>query len=139
MIEYLSAQTFGEIVKILKGAIDDKKDARLLEARAELLGKIIDVQANYMALRQEYEDLLREKRENDEWEEERKHYQLKEIRAGAFVYARKPETDEGGNEYYACPNCFDQKEKSVLQAARGDQRTKHLVCHRCGLDINLTH
>jgi hypothetical protein len=72
------------------------------------------------------------------WEDERATYEIKRFDPGVFIYRRKRAgltrdqrlSDEV--EYLLCPNCFDNRRKSILQSTpRIERRYQVHMCPDC--------
>jgi len=69
----------------------------------------------------------------EKWDSEATRYELKEIVTGIFVYVLKPDHARTEPIHWLCPNCFQQRQKSILNKPHVDHLNYH--CRRCDLDI----
>jgi hypothetical protein len=95
--------------------------------------KIHGSQSQYEALAEVKRQLEQKIMEYEEWDSEAGRYELKEIAKGIFVYVLKPEHASGEPTHWLCPNCFQERQKSILSKPAVDYM--NYKCHRCQLDI----
>lgn len=66
-------------------------------------------------LLQRIRDLEQEKSAVDEWRAIANDYKLQAVTAGFFAYVYKPEKEAGLPRHWACPQCYEKRQRSVLQ------------------------
>jgi len=93
-----------------------------LAERAELLENI--------------DKLKNDLREKTNWDNVSSKYALKEFPTGAQVYVLK-ETTEGEIEHKLCPNCFQNREKRILQSTSDDRGGEYVQCLKCEAKLTL--
>jgi hypothetical protein len=120
-----------------------KVDSAVTEKAIESQTAIITLQNTIMGLQSQYQELLGQ---NDElkkrlieienWEIESKKYALTEIAEGIFVYSLITDQKNGVPPHWLCPNCYQNKKKSILQFQYS--RTAHnntFKCAQCDLQL----
>lgn len=121
-------------------AFADEASANMM--KVELSRHILDAQAGLLAAQQQLmeanqrvvemkEELVRLKR----WEEDSALYELADAGQGTLAY-RKRYPQGGEPRPWLCPNCFERREKAILQP-RVASYSKMLHCPRCGADFNV--
>lgn len=132
-----------------KAAYDIAKGINALKSdvdRNESISKILEVlitaqfQASaVMAKAHETEiekhNLTKKLMELEKWSETEKQYELQEVYSGIFAYVYKK--DEGAKEpvHWLCPNCWQEKIKSILQCDCKNEYASSYTCQRCGKAI----
>jgi hypothetical protein len=126
--------------KALTAALKTVEDVKAKEAIADIQNSLIDVQTKLLAAQAQYEALTEVKRELEQkiveyenWDAEAARYQLKEIAGGIFVYMLKQEHEATEPKHWLCPNCFQQRQKSIL--GKPDVNLLNYKCNRCSFDI----
>lgn len=125
--------------KFLKGSLEKIKDIAVREKVEELLNAIIPLQSMILSLQAANGDYIRkvhdledELREIKDWRKEEARYELKEIVPSAYVYMKKPESDDTGPVVYFCPKCFDiDHKKSILQGPHEFMKVISYSCLNC--------
>lgn len=128
-----SLKTAGEIA----GAFVGLRDQAMIQTKViELQSVILAAQSSAMSAQSEQFALLDAKRgleakiaELEAWDREKERYQLQEIGRGSFAYALKADAQGTEPAHMICPNCYQQRRKSLLQAT--DTVTMRLRTHRC--------
>lgn len=133
-------------VAAAKGAIATAKNLLNLKTEAErnaaiieIQSQVLDVQSQLSEAQRRYDELLDEKRKSDaalaardDWDREARKYKLSEPRSGFFVY----ELIDAANErvHWLCPNCFQQRMKSILFRPIGDHEM--MLCQNCKMQAS---
>lgn len=134
-----SLKTAADIAKAMKGL----NDASAVQGEViKLQSEILSAQTSAISAQSEQSSLLLQIRELQEevvriqaWETEKLRYFLTEVGNGTFVYALNEE-DSSEPPHKLCANCFNHREKSILQPEkRPVGRSKVLLCHNCGAEI----
>ncbi|KQO45567.1 MULTISPECIES: hypothetical protein [unclassified Methylobacterium] len=135
-----SLKTAFDILKTMAGL----RDANLVREKAlELQGVIYSAQeraltsqAAQSALVKRIDDLETEITRLKAWDGEKERYELKSLGAGVFAYAPKPGMEGSEPEHKLCANCFQHREKSILQQeTRHPGRVVMLVCSACHAEL----
>lgn len=102
---------------IVESKSDSDKKGLILEFQTKLLAvnmAALDAQTEQVRLQERIRELEKRIGELESWEKERERYKIKEVANGGFAYIVK-NPEEGECEIFLCANCFDRKEKSILQ------------------------
>ena len=129
---FASLSGFKSMMEIAKG-LKDMSDAAVRNATAiELQEQILAAQAAQSVLIDQVRDLERKLAGFEAWEAERKRYALTDFGGDTFAYALRPEAANGEPLHRLCPNCFEQRRKSILQFEfrTGASQDKYL-CPSC--------
>ena len=114
--------------------------------RADLLGKVIDAQQAVLNLQalaatererrtaaeKRVSELEQENAHLRDWSEERKRYALVALGPDACAYKMK-DAEAASDEPvpHLCAHCFEDAQRSILQAQEYDSYTRILECPRC--------
>ena len=133
-------QTTVAISKAITSALKTAKDVETKEAISSIQDSLLDVQSKLLTAQAQYEALSEVKRqleqkimEYEKWDAEAVRYELREIARGIFVYALKADHTSGEPVHWLCPNCFQQRQKSILSKPAVDYA--NYKCQRCQFDI----
>ena len=106
------------------------------------------MQANELALASQ-EKILSQKKQIENLQEEIKSikdreseirgYEPVQVSNGVFVVVPKERSGKLQSTLKFCINCFNQKNKSVLQHSNEDMRRCGLTCHRCNSKVIFNH
>ena len=80
-----------------------------------------------LSLLQRIETLTQEKNAIQDWARTASDYKLQAVGSGSFAYVYKPAVDSGQPRHWACPKCYEKRQRSVFQYVR---RTGY-VCPAC--------
>jgi hypothetical protein len=146
-------QSFQAITNIAKSLIGMHDVAVIRERVSKLQAEILSAQTSALAFQTEYAKTFERIRELEKevadlkaWDVEKQRYELGGLRPQdrvlgplseprVFGYTPKGEANPS---YALCPNCFEDRVKSVLQKERRTPgMAEVLFCHRCGLDLYL--
>ena len=105
----------------------EKINAALREA-SNVMDILFKTQAQMIELQTENEQLRQQLKIQEDWENQKSQYQLKQTEGGAVVYVFT-QTFTGLPEHYACPSCFTQKTIQILQAKSGGSGI--FLCPNC--------
>jgi len=132
-------KSMAEFAKLI---ISSKVDAAVREKAIELQSIIISLnsdmfsmQAQYGAVLQANQALEQKIAELEQWETEAARYELKEIVPAVFVYAIKPESATAEPSHWICPDCYQNKRKSILQRKTKTRLGTIYACLSCGAQI----
>ncbi len=132
-----------DLIRSIQG---DVKDAALNRAMSEVLAKINEVSFQLgdqiratLELERENQRLRQENAEMKQWDQDKEQHVLKHLSPGVYVYAAKDLPGAGGATEgkgpYLCPNCYQKRQKSMLQLAIRGFDGAHYRCHSCGLEV----
>ena len=135
-----SLKTAFDIAKTMVGL----RDSNLVREKAlELNGAILEAQERALAsnsaqsaLVKRIDDLETEIARMKAWDGEKDRYHLNKHTGGILVYSVKPGMEAGEPEHHLCANCFQHREKSILQSEiRNPGRVLYFYCMRCKTDL----
>jgi len=126
--------------KAVATALNTAQDAKTKQAITGIQDHLIDVQTKLLAAQSQYETLAEAKRqaeqkviEYEKWDSESARYELRQLATGIFVYSLKTDHAQGESPHWLCPNCFQQRQKSILTKPAVDYL--NYECHRCEFDV----
>lgn len=124
------------IVKSLKPS--DKVQA-LLKIRSDILENLEAIRVGALTLQEERFAIIKEKDELakkilefENWANTERNYELTEIARQSFVYRSKKSDQSTEPMHYLCPNCYQERKKSILQY-KGP--VSGFSCHKCHFHI----
>lgn len=130
-----------DIAKGLKSAYDSHTIA---EAQAQVLEKLTNLRMDTLTLQdktseiiEKRDELARKLKEFEDWKATQEKYRLSELQRGKFVYTPKELQNSSEPAHYLCTNCYDHREKSILQAAWHDDFDAKYICPRCKMELEL--
>lgn len=122
----------------LKAAIDAalaintiKNDTERQLAVSAVVAKLAAVQNDYAALSEKVQELRDENRRLTDWGREKKKYEMASPGMGAIAYRLQAANRRSEPPHYICEKCYEDGQKSILQARQAPLRTTELVCNRC--------
>ena len=130
---------------ITKGIISVKSEADKTAIQLELNNKIIEAQQAIFDINEEREKLLNKVRlleeqmsSFDSWKVEKERYILKSPWPGrpVRVYHLKKSHSNGEEPVWLCPNCFQNKQKYILNTNQNRGERVHLICSKCKTKID---
>jgi hypothetical protein len=121
--------------RISKDAAVNKKAVELTNAIIALQKYIMSVQAQYAKVVDAKRDLEKKLMEAEDWSKTQSHYDLKKLRSGFLVRSPNKLHPSPQPLHWLCANCYDKKNKSVLQPEQGEEY--QLVCPQCNLTVEL--
>jgi hypothetical protein len=114
-----------EVTSAISGVL-----AKLIEAQE----KVLDIQEHLQRQTAELDDLRRQLRARNEWQEESEKYERFHLSEGQAVYRLRAEYRGDEPEVWFCPHCFTREHKiSILQLF--DPRDGTRACHACHFHI----
>ncbi|RCW85394.1 hypothetical protein [Phyllobacterium bourgognense] len=121
------------------GLVNINNKVALNSAVIELQGKIMEAQQatqtggdRQRQLEDTISELKRELAAYENWDEIASNYVLTDFGGQTFAYKLKEDATTGEVQHRACPNCFGQRKKSILQFSMRDTRQRdHYRCHLC--------
>ena len=126
--------------EIIKNILSINKNTEVNARVIDLQNVILGLQTNLLELHSGYAQLLTEKAEiearlkgEDEWASVAKEYQLREVGAQLFVYASTTRMPA----HWLCPNCFQKKQKSILQLRNQNEDYRYYRCPSCDMRVSV--
>ncbi len=95
---------------------------------SQLLDRLIQLQAQQVAMQRAVADVAEEQRRLERFQAEAVRYTLKRTDLGAMVYELKDTDTRGEPPHCICAACYEQQVKSILQPVERNT----LGCQRCG-------
>jgi len=127
-------------VKAATAAFKTVEDVKAKEAIADIQNSLIELQSKLLTIQSQYENLAEVKRrleqkimQYEKWDADAARYELKEIAGGIFVYVLKSDHAAGEPIHWLCPNCFQERQKSILSKPGVDHL--NYKCHRCEFEV----
>jgi hypothetical protein len=125
---------------LAKGLKDIDDAARRNAAVIELQEKILAAQEAQSTLVKHIDELEAKVTGYENWETEKKRYALTDFGGNSFAYALKPEEANGEPAHRICPNCYEKRQKAILQfkfrAATGRDKW---ICNNCSKEFEFGH
>ena len=103
---------------LIRMNVDTAVTQKAIEANAAIINAqslMLELQAKHQDLLAQNDELEKRLIQIENWEAENQKYALTQIADGLFVYALKPNESNGAPPHWLCPNCFQNKRKSILQ------------------------
>ena len=123
---------------IAKGIYSLKSDVDRNESISKIIDILVSVQTNALSVNAIAQKLQEEKRhleqkivEFEKWSETESQYELKEIATGVFVYCCKPTDKTSEPMHWLCANCYNKRQKSILQRRTHGPGGIHYICNTC--------
>ncbi len=129
----------------LTKSIADLNEAQAIKAQiGELQTQILAAQESALASQAREADLSRRINELEQritefetWDAEKQRYQLRDFGGGTFAYTLKEGMENDEPPHQICPNCFQNKQRSILQGRGRDAFNRDMYkCPSCGTDFN---
>jgi len=133
-----AAYDIAKRISTLKAEVDRNQSV------SDLLSVILSVQSDALSMQSKYQDLLQEKdklakklMEFEKWSEIEKQYELKELVRGVFLYVYKQTNDFKEPVHWLCPNCWQDRIKSIIQCTNPMATRRRLYsCPKCKTEIS---
>ncbi|MDE0528497.1 MAG: hypothetical protein OXH85_07380 [Truepera sp.] len=109
-----------QALKLLR-SLGNKIPPEVLEAVTEAYSHALTSQQEQLELIGKVQELEATIAKYDNWETEKDHYELYQIKpSGGFVYRLRKEcvqdcVQDAEPDHYICPNCYGNRRKSILQ------------------------
>lgn len=123
---------------IAKGINSLNTTVEINMAVSKVLEILLSVQGNALAMQSQYQELLKTKNELEQkivefetWSETERQYDLKEFAPGVSAYAYKNTSETGDPMHWLCPNCWQDRKKSILQRRYHHANSGSYICNRC--------
>jgi len=134
---YAGLSAFKAMFDLAKG-LKDINDATIRNgAVIELQEQILSAQQEQATLIERIRSLETEVASFEEWDAEKRRYELKQLGPqGVSAYAVKKEAQGAEPEHWICPDCYENRHKSILQqVTRYPGAADVRLCQRCGWEI----
>jgi hypothetical protein len=119
---------------LLKLKFSTEIQTKVIDLQSQILSaqsSALDAQAEQEEIGKRLESLHKELARLRAWAEERAHYVLKEVGAGAFAYVAKEGLKPEEPIHWLCCQCYQDGFKSILQFSGYDKGAKVHLCNRC--------
>ena len=133
MAEWFSA-TIGNLKKA-KDSTDkirgnDALDSGVKESVANIWEALLDLQSSLYLAKEENDKLARAVDTHENWKDLAQNYEITNTGGGSIVYFSSDPIN-----HYACPRCFETKERHILQASLG--RYNRHRCPKCEAEFQV--
>ncbi len=126
---------FKAMFDLAKG-LKDISDATARNAVAiELQEGILTAQAQQAALVERVGELEAEVARFETWEAEKQRYKLQRFEPGVFLWCLKEDAQPPEPGHSLCPNCYEQRCKSILQTEWKSGPIEKMYCPACKSDF----
>lgn len=122
---------------IAKGLKDIDDTTRRNAAVIELQEKILGAQLAQSTLIERINELEAKMAGFEQWDAQKKRYELKDFGGQTFAYALKPQTAEGEPPHKACPACYQKRQIGILNFSHNGSGRGFYDCTACGTQIVL--
>lgn len=126
---------FGALLDMAKSILQISDTAKRNAIVVELTDKIRAAQDAQFALVERVSDLEKELMRFETWEREKQRYQLEKLPPGILVYSLKTDIENGDPPHKICPNCYEQRRKSILQTEWRHGPVEKMYCPACKSDF----
>ena len=133
-----TVSTLQSAYSLAKG-IADLNEAHAIKVQiGELQAQILSAQESALrsqereaALARQVDELEQRIAQLETWNAEKQRYQLTDFGEETFAYLLKPDMSEGEPTHRLCANCFEKRQKSILQYAHEDRGQDVYHCLNC--------
>ena len=129
-----SLNTAKELMKATFGVV---KDSATRDAITEINMQMYSLTESLLKAQIEYQTLIDVKKELEQkllsyenWDAEAPNYELLEVSFGVHVYSEKSQQQRIYERVWLCPNCFENKQKRILQLQSRKMPWEY-VCNHC--------
>ena len=129
-------------------ATDKERAAKIGEINGQILAaqtSAIQANAAQASLIEQIGTLKTELTRFETWDREKIRYELRHVGDGSFAYVLKQDTGDSEPTHWICPNCYENRKRSILQpagpAAKSGQDAFRIkwACYICHTSINVSH
>jgi hypothetical protein len=127
---------------IAKGLMSAHDAHTLMQARTEILEKLLTLQENALSLQERYSSLINQRdqlaqklTQNEDWAKTQVQYQLKEIHPRVYAYSAKSALPALSNQPLYCSNCFASQRISILVYQGNGENYHKFLCHGCNKEF----
>lgn len=130
-------KTMFDMTKAVQNAHDvATRDRAVIELQKEIL----TAQMQQATLVERIRELETQVAGFEKWDAEKDRYALTDFGGHSFAYSVKPEAANGEPPHRICPNCYEKRQKAILQfrfnAASGRERW---ICNGCKTEFEFGH
>lgn len=123
-------------INSLKSEVDRNESiSKVLEVLLAVQTQALSVNAIAQKLQEEKYELTKKVMEFEKWAKTEAQYELKEFAPGVFVYAYKKGDNLKEPMHWLCPNCWQEKKKSILQRRYHEATFGAYICNKCEKEI----
>jgi hypothetical protein len=123
---------------IAKGLKDIDDAARRNAAVIELQNKILSAQQEQFAMAERVRGLENQLAAFEDWNSEKKRYEMADFGGGTLAYKLKPNMANGEPPHRLCSACYQNRKKGILQPTGINAYHREMVkCAECGKDFVL--
>jgi DNA-directed RNA polymerase subunit M/transcription elongation factor TFIIS len=122
--------------EMAKGLKDIHDRVTLNAAIIELQEKILSAQEAATSAKDQLRELQAAVNAFEDWKRIAARYDLKDYGGSTFAYELNANLDHQEPIHRACPKCFENRKRSILQFSFKDQSQRdHYKCHGCGSEF----
>lgn len=132
-----------DIVKGLKSSYDANT---IMNAQADIRERLFAIQEAALTLQEKHSTLINEKEELkkklmefEQWKQTESEYELKQIFLGTRVYSYKKSQQSTTPMHWLCPNCWEDRKKSIFQAEWDSGEEAKYFCPKCKFSFHFYH
>jgi hypothetical protein len=104
----------------------------------DLQKEILTAQQAQFALIERVRDFEKQLATFEDWDAEKKRYQMKDFGGGTIAYSLKPEMADGEPPHNLCSACYQNRKKGILQPMGINAYRQQMVkCAECNKDFTL--
>ena len=141
--EFLAAaQSARVLTELMKAGVDLHVTNQMITALSKVNQDLMNAQTaalksldEQMKLTQKVHELEEQLAAAARWEVVSQQYKLREIVPEVFVYEYVRTSGDSDPLHFACPNCFERRERSILQLANAMEQGKRYRCPQCQTEI----
>ncbi|WP_339757784.1 hypothetical protein [uncultured Hoeflea sp.] len=132
---YAGYKGFSTIVGLGKQLLDVKDAAARNSLIIDFTGKLMEAQQHEALLIERIRELEKSLMRFENWEAEKQRYKLKPLgKHRVLAYVLDPMMANGDPPHAICANCYQNGQKSFLQATSSRSYGLSLKCNKCGAD-----
>jgi hypothetical protein len=133
-----ASKLLASLREILKDPKSREEILKIQGIISDLQTKMFDVHAKYAELLASKDEIAAKLKTYESWDATASDYYLYEISPGSFVQCYGPHPSHHSNQpnHYACPNCFEDHKRSVLQGINIAARI--YKCPKCDFETQST-
>lgn len=136
--EIAAAATSLNVAKeLIKTALGVVKDAAARDAIIKIQTEFLAINNSLLQAQISQQELINTKKELEQklidyekWDADAPNYELLEVSLGVRVYSEKSQKQGIYERVWHCPNCFENKQKRILQLKSRTMPWEY-VCHHC--------
>lgn len=128
----------------LKSAYEIARGLKDINDRVALNAAVIDLQEKILSAQEAATDARQRLRDMqalidsfNQWEEIVTRYTLKDFGGNTYAYELRAEVANGEPHHLLCPNCYQNKRRSILQYEDTYSGRRQFECQSCGKSVRL--